>query len=91
MRDLDADGRAWTRPRRSSRHCLLIQAQLAGLRADVVASVTFSIQHDRIVRGRTDHDHLMMHGCGAGIDHGSRVTKRLIKIRNEKRKRTKRI
>ena len=50
---------------------------------------TFSIQHDRIVRGRTDHDHLMMHGCGAGIDHRLRVAKRPIKIRNEKR--TKRI
>jgi hypothetical protein len=45
---------------------------------------TLSIQHDRIMRGRTDHDQLMMHGCDAVGFHASRVAKRPIKIRNEK-------
>ena len=36
-------------------------------------------------RSRTDHDHLMMHGCDAAGGHGSRVTKRAIKIRNNRR------
>ena len=37
-------------------------------------------------RGRTDHAHRMVHGCDAlRSDHASRVTKRPIKIRNEKR------
>jgi hypothetical protein len=46
-------------------------------------------KYDGIVRGRTDRDHLMMHRCDAVGFHASRVAKRPIKIRNEKR--TKRI
>lgn len=44
---------------------------------------TFSIEHERIVRGRTDHDHLMMHWCDAASSHSFRVTNQPIKIRNE--------
>jgi hypothetical protein len=38
--------------------------------------------------GGTVHAHRMVHGCGAQIDHESRVAKRAIKIRNQKRPKT---
>ena len=59
---------------------------------DVVKVVALAQRRDdghRLIPPRPEwqsrHAHQMVHGCGARNDHASRVTKRAIKIRNEKR------